>query len=68
MGSDPIEFLLNLYHEQFTGILPVDYLNHGVVDVIVNMKKIEQRRISIWTVVIVEVEVHTMMDSSLYTM
>lgn len=68
MGSDPIKFLLNLYHEQFTGFLPVDYLNRGVVDVIVNMKKTEQRRISIWTVVIVEVEVHTMMDSGLYTM
>ena len=68
MGSDPIKFLLNLYHEWFAGILPVDYLNHGVVDVIFSMNKTEQRRISIWTVVIVEVEVHTMMDSGLYTM
>ena len=68
MGSDPIKFLLNLYREQFTGFLPVDYLPRGVVNVIVSMKKTEQRRISIWTVVIVEVEVHRMMDSGLYTM
>ena len=44
------------------------YLNRGVVDVIVSMKKTEQRRISIWTVVMVEVEVHRRMDSGLYTM